>query len=79
MDWTDPYTYEQLIVFPPIAGHALAFNPSYWHLRELYEREDKEGHDACCHPSTSTSMCFRFHLLRPIGQCRSNIPFRFGK
>ena len=79
LDSSDPHNYQQLIMFPPYAGHALAYNPSYWHLKELYELEDKEAHDACCDPSASTVNCFFFYSLRPIGECREQIPFRFSK
>ena len=77
-------TYGRVILSAPNAGHALAYNPSYWHLKELYEREDKEAHDACCDPSLVLSdpgyCSVNFYLfLRPIGDCRADIPFRFSK
>ena len=78
-DSSDPLTYQQLIMSPPYAGHALAYNTSYWHLKEIYEPEDKQGHDACCDPSASPYNCFFFYSLRPIGECRGQIPFRFSK
>ena len=78
-DPSDPVRYQQLVMDWPHAGHALAYNPVYSSLREQYLREDKEGHDACCHPSSIPLGCQAFYLLRPVGECREKIPFRFGE
>ena len=70
-------TYNQLIMEAPYAGPALAYNPAYWALRENHQRDDRDGHDACCIRSSKVTYCKLFYKLRPIGQCRANIPFRF--
>ncbi|KAK7092485.1 hypothetical protein V1264_008223 [Littorina saxatilis] len=77
LDKADP-NYEQLIMSRPNAGSALAYNPSYWHLRESYQTEDKSAHDSCCNINLSDpEYCRFYYLLRPVGGCRADIPFRY--
>ncbi|KAK7481053.1 hypothetical protein BaRGS_00027689, partial [Batillaria attramentaria] len=77
-DLSKQLTYEQLIMDPPYAGSALAHNPAIFALRQQYEAEDRQGHDACCLKSSHPLLCLFYYILRPIGQCRANIPFRFA-
>ncbi|XP_070174715.1 scavenger receptor cysteine-rich domain-containing protein DMBT1-like [Littorina saxatilis] len=71
--------YEQLIMSRPNAGSALAYNPSYCHFLELYQKEDKSAHASCCNISVSYPVfCKFYYLLRPVGKCRSDIPFRYS-
>ncbi|KAK7092486.1 hypothetical protein V1264_008224 [Littorina saxatilis] len=77
LDDTDPLYYGQLINYLPDAGTALAYNPSYYHLRNKYKMEDKLGYDSCCSLDLHPLYCIFYYFLRPIGECRAEIPFRF--
>ncbi|KAK7092483.1 hypothetical protein V1264_008221 [Littorina saxatilis] len=75
LDSADP-NYKQLIISPPNAGSALAYNPSYMHLRGYYQMEDKLAHDTCCDIHLSdTAHCNFYYMLRPVGSCRADYPF----
>nr|KAG5701543.1 hypothetical protein BaRGS_024793 [Batillaria attramentaria] len=77
-DWNNWETYNQIILDPPYAGAALAYNPAFWSQRDLYQLEDREPHDVCCKQASMDKFCRKFYKVRPIGECRANIPFRFS-
>ena len=52
---------------------------SYWHLKERYEPEDKQDTMPAVTRPPHPYNCFFFYSLRPIGECRAQIPFRFSK
>ncbi|KAK7476342.1 hypothetical protein BaRGS_00032401 [Batillaria attramentaria] len=77
-DETNQVTYQQLIMDPPYAGSAVAYNPAYYDQRQQYQREDRQGHEMCCLKSSHPHYCQLYYQLRPVGECRPNNPFRFS-
>nr|KAG5705631.1 hypothetical protein BaRGS_034829 [Batillaria attramentaria] len=71
-------TYQKLIVGPPLAGAAQAYNPDSYSQRDKHVTEDRNPHDWCCKQSDLAGFCELYYIVRPVGQCRDKIPFRFS-
>ncbi|KAK7495536.1 hypothetical protein BaRGS_00013234, partial [Batillaria attramentaria] len=77
-DWRNQATYQKLIVGPPLAGAAQAYNPDSYSQRDKHVTEDRNPHDWCCKQSDLAGFCELYYIVRPVGQCRDKIPFRFS-